>query len=113
MLAHDVYFTLNDNSDEARRKLVDDCKKYLANHPGTVWFAAGELVAEHDRDVNDREFDVALHLVFKDKVSHDQYQTADDHNRFIEENRENWKKVRVFDSCLAVTDHGEVEMPAP
>jgi hypothetical protein len=105
MLAHDVYFTLKDDSDAAKNRLVEACKTYLADHPGTVWFDAGVLVAEHDRDVNDRDFDVALHLLFKDKASHDQYQAAERHHRFIEENQANWQKVRVFDSWIVTSAH--------
>lgn len=112
MLAHDVYFTLKDNSEAAKAGLVAACRKYLSSHPGTVWFAAGVLVEENRREVNDRDFDVALHLVFKDKESHDLYQKADLHEQFVEENRANWKAVRVFDSYLDATDHAEVEIPA-
>ena len=100
MLAHNVYFSLKDNSAQAKRRLVDACKKYLAKHPGTVFFAAGTLAEELDRPVNDRDFDVGLHLVFKNKEAHDKYQEAPLHNQFIEENKENWKKVRVFDSVV-------------
>lgn len=98
MLAHNVYFSLKDNSAEAKKKLVAACQNYLTKHPGTVFFAAGILAAELDRPVNDRDFDVALHIVFKDRASHDKYQDAPRHQQFINENKENWKKVRVFDS---------------
>ena len=98
LLAHNVYFALNDNSPEGVKQLVDACKKYLVAHPGVVFFAAGTLCRELDRPVNDREFDVGLHVVFKDKASHDFYQAAPSHKVFIEENKANWKKVRVFDS---------------
>jgi len=100
MLAHDVYFSLKDNSPQTKEKLVAACTKYLSDHPGTVWFAAGPLAEELQRDVNDRDFDVALHLVFKNKAAHDQYAKAEKHLKFIEENKENWKKVRVFDSYV-------------
>jgi hypothetical protein len=100
LLAHNVYFTLKDKSPEAKKKLVDACKKYLAKHPGTVFFAAGTLCEELDREVNDRGFDVGLHLVFKDKAAHDKYQDAPLHLQFIEENKSNWEKVRVFDSVV-------------
>ncbi len=99
-IGHMVYFSLKDNSPEARQKLVDACKKYLTEHDGTVYFAAGVLADDFKRDVNDREFDVALHLVFKDKAAHDKYQDHPRHNKFIEENKDNWKKVRVFDSVV-------------
>ena len=41
MLAHNVFFSLNDPTPANRQKLVDACKKYLSSHPGTVFFAAG------------------------------------------------------------------------
>lgn len=100
MLAHNVYFTLHDDSPAAIDGLVAACHKYLKNHPGVVFFAAGRLEPELARPVNDRDFHVALHVVFKDRASHDLYQQAADHLRFIEENRENWKQVRVFDSVV-------------
>ncbi len=101
MLAHNVYFSLKDNSPEAKKKLVAACKKYLAKHPGTVFFATGALTEELNRPVNDRDFDVALHIVFKDKAAHDKYQDAPLHQQFIDENKDNWKKVRVFDSDVS------------
>ena len=112
MLAHDVYFSLKDNSDQAKQALVAGCKTYLSKGPGVVWFAAGVLVNEHQREVNDQGFDVALHVVFKDKPSHDNYQEAPAHHKFIEELQDNWETVRVFDSWMNVTSHSE-EMAKP
>jgi hypothetical protein len=100
MLAHDVYFSLKDNSPQAKEKLIAACKKYLTDHPGTILFAVGPIAEEMQRDVNDRDFDVALHLVFKSKAAHDQYAKAERHLKFIEETQDTWKKVRVFDSYL-------------
>ena len=100
MLAHNVYFSLHDNSEAARAKMVDACKTYLADHPGVLFFACGTLQPELSRPVNDRGFDVALHVVFDSLATHDAYQDAPLHHRFIAENRENWKQVRVFDSAV-------------
>jgi hypothetical protein len=100
MLSHDVYFSLKDNSPQAKKKLVAACKKYLSGHPGEVFFAAGTLAESLKREVNDVQFDVALHIVFKDMASHDKYQEAKRHQQFIDENKDNWKKVRVFDSVV-------------
>ena len=97
MLAHNVYFSLNESTPENRAKLVAACKKYLADHPGVVFFAAG-TVSDLDREVNDREWDVGLHVIFKDRASHDVYQTAPKHLEFIAECKAMWKKVRVFDT---------------
>ena len=98
MVSHDVYFTLKDNSVKARNKLVAACKKYLSKHSGEVFFAAGSRVADLKRPVNDQDFDVALHIVFKNRKAHDKYQDHPRHKKFIEENKDDWKKVRVFDS---------------
>ena len=98
LLAHNVYFTLKDDSAETQETLVAACHKYLKDHPGVVFFAAGTLASDLTREVNDRAFHVALHVIFQDRASHDAYQTADTHQQFIEENKTNWKEVRVFDS---------------
>ncbi len=100
MLAHNVYFTLNDNSATAQESLVAACKKYLTGHPGTVFFAAGLRAAALDRPVNDRDFAVALHVVFESQQAHDAYQQAERHLAFIRENQHNWKQVRVFDAVV-------------
>jgi hypothetical protein len=100
MHAHNVYFSLNDNSEAAKARLVAACKKYLSGHPGCLMFAAGTLVGECDRAVNDRDFDVALHIFFKTKAAQDAYQKAERHQAFIAENKVNWKQVRVFDSAV-------------
>jgi hypothetical protein len=99
-LAHNVFFKLKDNSPPKVQELTDACKKYLNVQPGIVFFAAGGLCADLTRDVNDRDWDVGLHLVFADKAAHDAYQEDETHNRFIEENKANWAKVRVFDSLV-------------
>ena len=52
---------------------------------------------------NDHDWDVALHIVFKDKASHDQYVEAPRHKEFVEGHKAEWKKVRVFDSVLKET----------
>lgn len=100
MLAHNVFFSLNDNSQTAKDHLVDACKKYLSGHPGTVFFAAGTLAEELSRPVNDRDFDVALLVVFENLATQNAYQQTPLHLKFIEENKGNWKQVRVFDSWM-------------
>ena len=101
MLAHMVFFTLKDRTPQNREKLVAACRKYLNDHPGTIYFSAGARAEEFDREINDREFDVALHVVFQDKASHDRYQDAPRHLDFISENKDSWAKVRVFDSYVS------------
>ncbi len=99
-LAHNVYFSLKEPTDANRRALLDACKKYLTDHPGTISFAVGTLEPELARPVNQRDFDVSLHLVFASRADHDVYQDAARHHQFVNENKENWARARVFDSVL-------------
>ncbi len=96
-----VYFTLKDSSEEATQRLIDSCKEHLSGHPGTVFFAAGTRVPDLERPVNDKEFHVALQIVFESREAQDNYQVHDRHEKFIETNRDNWATVRVFDSNLS------------
>lgn len=99
-LAHIVYFTLADQTPENRQKLVDACKKYLTKHDGEVFFGVGTVTPDLDRAVNVRDWDVGLHLVFKNRAAHDKYQTHPRHLEFIETSKSLWKSVKVFDSDL-------------
>ncbi len=99
-IAHNVFFTLKDASDTAVEALIEDCYTYLKDLPGVIYFSAGRLVSEHKRDVNITDFHVGLHVVFAGKPSHDQYQDAEKHNIFIDRNKANWAKVRVFDTYI-------------
>jgi hypothetical protein len=98
MLAHSVFFSLNDRSEAAVQKMLGDCRKYLTGHPGILFFACGTPNQQLTRPVNDRDFDVALHIVFESLEAHDSYQDAPSHHQFISDNKPNWKLVRVFDT---------------
>jgi hypothetical protein len=95
--AHLVYFALNDSSAAARDKLVAACEKYLSKYKGITYFSAGARAEPLEPAVTDKDYDVALHIVFDSKAAHDAYQEHADHKKFIDENKANWKKVRVFD----------------
>jgi len=100
MLSHSVFFTLKESTVETQTKLVAACKQLLCSHPGTVFYASGEMAEDFDRPVNDRDYDVALHVVFENRAYHDQYQQSASHQQFIAENKDNWKQVRVFDAYV-------------
>jgi len=100
LLAHNVFFTLNDNSPSKVAAMVAACKKYLTIQPGILYFACGRVEPELSRPVNVRDFDVGLHIVFVNRAAHDAYQTDAAHLQFTAENKANWKQVRVFDSLV-------------
>jgi hypothetical protein len=97
-IVHNVYFSLKESTPAGRQKLVDACKKLLSGHDGCVYFSAGEVSDRLTRDVNDRDWDVGLHIVFDSMASHDKYQDHPRHTQFIDENKSTWAKVRVFDT---------------
>ena len=100
MLVHDVFFTLHDNSAASKQKLIEACRTHLTDHPGTVYFGVGTL-SDLARPVNDRGFDVGLHVVFESRAAHDTYQTSARHVQFVNEDKPGWKQVRVFDTDVA------------
>lgn len=99
-IGHMVYFKLKDNSPEAKKKFLDSCDSLLANHEGTVFYSAGVLGESFKGGANDRDWDIALHVVFTDKAAHDKYQVHPDHKKFVADNKDVMEKVRVFDSEL-------------
>jgi hypothetical protein len=105
MLAHSVFFSLHDRSETAVRAMLAACREYLTGHPGVLFFACGTLNQALTRPVNDRDFDVALHIVFDSQESHDAYQNAPIHQQFIGENKPNWRLVRVFDADVEADLH--------
>lgn len=97
-LAHMVFFTLEDPSEDAVKIMLIEMKKYLYGHPGLEYFSCGTRNLELDRPVNDQEFHVSLHTVFADRAAHDAYQIHPLHQEFITRNKSSWRHVRVFDS---------------
>ena len=53
---------------------------------------------ELKRPVNQLDFDIALQTVFESRAAHDAYQVHPRHLQFIDENKANWERVRVFDA---------------
>jgi hypothetical protein len=98
--AHNVFFQLVDGSPAACDRMVRECYTYLEGHDGMVGFSAGTRANGYERDVNDVQFHVSLHVVFSDSAHHDAYQTAPRHLEFVTRNKPLWKSVRVFDSIL-------------
>jgi len=83
-IAHSVYCTLVDKSPAARQKIVESCNKHLSGHPGSTFLGVGVLTEELNRPVNDREFQVAFHVVFDSLEYHNKYQVSDGLSQFIE-----------------------------
>ena len=98
MLVHSVYFTLREDTPAKRAALIASARENLAPIGGIAHFAIGERDEGLVREVNDLDFDVALLVVFHDRAAHDRYQPDPRHQKFIADGKDNWEKVRVFDS---------------
>ena len=98
MLSHQVFFTMKDRSEERAANLIDAAKTHLTGHPGCVFFGVGMRDVDYTRPVNDLDFDVALNIVFQTRADHDEYQIAERHLQFIDEQKDFWQTVRVFDA---------------
>ncbi len=103
-LAHHVFFTLADDSEASVNRLLTACQTYLTDHEGVVDFAVGRRDTTLARPVNNTEYHVSLHVVFRDRAAHDAYQTAPRHLEFIAQEKETWKSVVIFDSLLVDGD---------
>jgi hypothetical protein len=98
-LSHDVYFTLKDNTPEMRAALVRDCLG-LRSLNGVLALWVGPRAEEFDRPTNDHEFDMALHVLFRDRAAHDLYQVSTAHQALLSTWMERFESVRVFDSWV-------------
>ncbi|MEX0727818.1 MAG: Dabb family protein [Planctomycetaceae bacterium] len=99
-LAHMVYFSLLDDSPEACQRIIDSAHELLTGIAGVEFLGIGTLIRDLDRPVNVRDFQVGIHVIFRDRAAHDAYQVHPQHQKFIADNKPNWKLARVFDCTL-------------
>jgi len=98
MLVHTVFFWLNkdlpgDKITEFRMGLETLTKIESAE---AVYIGTPAATAE--RPVIDTSYDFCLTVVCKDVAAHDQYQIDPRHKAFIEQFKDCWKKVKIYDA---------------
>jgi len=97
MFIHTVFFWLKRGAPEdARAKLVRDCREYLGRIPSarTLWAGTPAMTP---RPVVDNTYDVGLSVTMEDPAGHDLYQEHALHKEFIARNQEHWQRVQVYD----------------
>ena len=99
-LVHDTYFGLADRRPKTREVFLSSLQRYLspARHRGMVEFRLSCRAVEMKRRVNDREFDVLMHMVFEDLEAYNKYRESDPHNEWIDLYGSLSSDRRVFDS---------------
>ena len=97
MFSHVVVFWTDPANSGAADELISGANQYLAPIPGILHFHAGKMAASH-RPVVDQSYQVALNVVFKDKMAQDDYQVHPLHMDFVEKVfKRVCKKVVVYD----------------
>jgi hypothetical protein len=99
-LAHMTYFKLADRSPKTLEKFLELCEKYLSGHVGQTEFSLGLRAVEMQRDVNARDFDVAMNMVFESLASYNLYLRDARHDAFITAAAGMSSARKVYDSYL-------------
>jgi len=106
--AHCTFFRLADTSDSVMRFFMEACKKHLSGHEGMVHFSVGCRALSIRRDVSALDFDVAMHMIFSDYKSYQDYAASDRHQVFITETAGMSTGRIVYDSFI---HPGDMEPP--
>ena len=94
---HTVFFWLkNPDSKEDREAFEKSLKKFISNSKYTKTNFIG-VPARTPREVVDNSYTYSLIVTFNSKEEHDKYQKEDVHLLFIEESKDLWNKVIVYD----------------
>jgi hypothetical protein len=100
-LYHSVYFWLREGGTaKDTRKIVEAGQTYLAGIPGIVKMTVGVPASTSGGPV-DNSYSVVLLIEFENKAALDVYDTHPNHLRFIEECKDLWSRVQVYDAVPA------------
>lgn len=99
---HSVHFWLRHDLSDERRDAFFAGLRGLAKSPNVESCRVG-LPAGTDRPVVDNSFDAQLLCVFVSQEKHDAYQSPDDelHTAFINDFKDSWARVLIYDSVEA------------
>ncbi len=98
-LVHTVLFWLNNPESKEDRdifekgvhKLLKQCKFITSSHIGVPADTA-------TRPIVDASYTYCVVITFESKEAHDNYQVDPLHKKFVEESKDLWRKVMVYDS---------------
>ncbi|PCJ56163.1 MAG: transcription-repair coupling factor [Planctomycetota bacterium] len=96
MIVHNVYFWLNDNVTSDEIEAFKNELKALKSIDGVVDLQLGRP-AQTLRDIVDKSYSIGLMVVFTDIEAHDRYQADVKHVNFIENNKDKWNKIQIYD----------------
>jgi len=97
---HMVYFKMADRLPKTRARFIEYCQEHLSGYAGQTYFSVGPRDVEMRRDVNARDFDVTMNMIFKSKKFYEEYANADRHKEFIFKTAGMSTARKVYDSFI-------------
>ena len=97
MLVHSVYFWLKFDLSVTEIASFEKGLQELSTIPAIHRAFYGKPAATEKREVVDDSYDYGLVVIFDNLVQHDKYQVHPTHQKFLNEHRDKWEKVQVFD----------------
>lgn len=95
MIVHQVFFWLND-PDKDLKTVMDGCKR-IAQTKSVKDYKVGVPAGTQRREVVDHSFHISLTVYFDSIADHDLYQTDPVHLQFVEDHKDKWSQVKVYD----------------
>lgn len=97
-LIHTVYFWLNDDVSDERKKEFEQALVDLSKVPSIDKFYWGPPAPAMTRDVIDASYDYAINVFFKSVEAEAEYQVDPLHLEFVEGQKAIFKKVIVYNN---------------
>lgn len=98
MLVHSVFFYLQPGLSPEQKTQFHRAVETLGDIQSAAAVYVGTPANTPDRPVIDKSYDVGLTVVLESLAAHDAYQDDPIHQKFIEEYREWWTKVVIYDA---------------
>lgn len=99
-LIHTVFFWLRPELSESERAAFMEGVRSLGAIKSIRGFYVGPPAPTPARDVIDTTYSVALIVHFDDVAGEEAYQVDPIHLAFVENNKQYWSRVRVYDSSV-------------
>ena len=97
---HHVYFWLTEPGNTGHKELLIEGLKKLSAVTTILRYSIG-VPANTSREVIDSSYSVSWILIFNNAADQDSYQTDPIHLRFVDECKNLWKRVQVYDTIDA------------
>lgn len=99
-MIHTVYFWYKEGLSEENKKIFQNAVQKLGTVPSIHTYYYGPPAPTEARGVVDNSYDMALNVFFKDVEAQNAYQVDPIHLAFVEQCKDFWEKVIVYDNMI-------------